>query len=43
MGRVKRNRRKSEYRSSKEERRDQQIGRRETCNGRRTRKLGMQK
>lgn len=42
-GRVKRSRRKSKYWSSKEERRDQQTGRRETCNDRRTRQLGMEK
>ena len=43
MGRTKRNKRKSKYRSSKEEKRDQQTGRRETCNDRRTRKLEMEK
>lgn len=37
------NRREGNYMSSKEEKRDQQTGRRATCNDRRARKLLMEK
>lgn len=43
MGREKMNWRKGNYMSSKEEKRDEQTGRREPCNDRSARKLLMKK